>query len=452
MSAIPDVAIRGGTVVGAHGRAPLDVYISEGRVVELTPHGQDRSARETIDASGLLVLPGMVETHVHFMDPGDPDREDFPTGTKAAALAGVTTVVEHTHGWPVTDAERLDKKRLHLRDRSYVDFGLAAHVWPDKLEELPAMWHDGVTYFKAFTCETHGVPAIGADAMLELADVLARLDAPCLVHCEDDAITAANERRLRAALRADGGIVPEWRSREAELVAVQMVALIARLRAARLVVAHASSADVLELLEQERALGSQVVAESCPQYLNLREQEVIEQGAFRKFTPPARIRSDSDRDRMWSAFNTGLIHHISSDHAPATRAQKTDGSVWDVHFGLPGVDTTMPMMLSAALAGATSLERLVEAYATAPARLYGIARKGRLSPGFDADVALVDPAAEWEISDERVVSKAGWTPYAGTRVRGRVVATLLRGKVIARDGELEQERPTGLFLRGAGSR
>ena len=363
----------------------------------------------------------------------------------------MTTVVEHTHGWPVTTAARLEEKRDHLRGRSHVDFGLAAHVWPDGLENLPPLWRAGAAYFKAFTCATHGVPAVAADRLLELAESVGALGAVCLVHCEDDLMTAANERRLREAMRTDGGIVPEWRSREAELVAVGTVAVIARMRDARLVIAHASNADVLDVVALEQGRGSPLRAESCPQYLHLREDEVLTEGAFRKFTPPARIRSLDDEQAMWSAFRDGRVHVLSSDHAPATREQKQAGTIWEVHFGLPGIDTTLALMLDAALAGRVALERVVDAYATAPAQQYGLARKGRLEPGFDADMALVDPDGGWEISDDTVVSRAGWTPYAGRRVRGRVALTVLRGRVVAQEGELVQPAPHGRFLPGAGA-
>jgi allantoinase len=446
-----ELAIRGGTVVGATGRRRLDVLIDGGRIAALEPPGEAVEAAETLDARGLLVLPGMVDTHVHFMDPGDSTREDFPTGTAAAALRGVTTVVEHTHGWPVISADRLAEKRAHLRGRSHVDFGLAAHVWPDRIDDLPALWQAGVAFFKAFTCHTHGIPAIDADRLLDLAQALGAIDATCLVHCEDDLMTAANERRLRHAMRTDGGVIPEWRSREAELLAVGTVAAAARATGSRFVIAHASSAEVVDVVAQERAAGSPLVAESCPQYLHLREDEVVTEGALRKFTPPARIRSDQDEAAMWEAFARGRVHHLSSDHAPATLEQKRAGTIWEVHFGLPGIDTTSSLLLDAALRGRVSIERVVEAYATAPARLYGLAGKGRLEEGADADVVLVDPEPESELSDAAVVSRAGWTPYAGRRVRGRVVTTLLRGRRLVEDGELVPGPAEGRFVPGPGA-
>lgn len=451
MSERYDLVVRNGTVVTRSGRAPLDVCVRNGKISALAPRGGSLRASQVLDADGLFVLPGMVDTHVHFMEPGDTSREDFMTGSAAAAIRGVTSVIEHTHAWPVTSVPRLHEKLEHLRGRSWVDYGLAAHVFPNAIDAVPDLWDHGIAYFKAFTCATHGVPAITPDLMLDLAQVLARIDAPCLVHCEDDSITAANEQRLRRAGRNDGAIVPAWRSTEAETVAVATVATVAAISHARFVVAHASNGNVVDQVARAQKEGARLVAETCPQYLVLRESEVLDQGALRKFTPPARARSDADERRMWAALNAGRIHHVASDHAPATRAQK-QGDIWDVPFGLPGIDTTLGVFLDAALAGRISLERLVEAYATAPSRLYGLGGKGDIAPGFDGDLALIDPRAEWQIEDSQIVSKAGWSPYAGRRLRGRCTATVLRGEVIARDGDLCGETPGGHFLAGGGRR
>ncbi|MGH2957712.1 MAG: dihydroorotase [Solirubrobacterales bacterium] len=447
-----DLAIRGGTVVGPNRREPLDVYVDGGRITAVEAAGSELDADRVVDARECFVLPGMIDTHVHFMEPGDPTREDFATGSAAAALRGVTAVIEHTHSWPVNTAERLREKREHLRGRSHVDYALAAHVWPEHLDQLEQLWRDGIAYFKAFTCATHGIPAIPADLLIDLGESLGKLGAPCLVHCEDDLITSRNERRLREAMRTDGGVIPEWRSREAELVATGTVALVGRITGAPFIVAHASNPEVLDVLARERSAGSPVVAESCPQYMRLREDEVLTKGAFRKFTPPARIRSDEEEEAMWAAFNGGLVHHISSDHAPATAEQKRAGDIWEVHFGLPGIDTTSVLMLDAGLRGRTSLERVVEAYAERPARAYGLVRKGRIEAGSDADLVIFDPDGEHRLGAEDVVSRAGWTPYEGTDVRGSIVATFVRGHEVVAEGKLVEGEREGAFLPGAGYR
>lgn len=444
-----DLAVRGGTVVTDNGRARLDVHIAGGRIAHV---GAPRPAREEIDATGLLVMPGMVETHAHLMDPGDSSREDFPSGTAAAAANGVTTVLEHTHGHPVRTAEDLRAKREHLRGRSLVDFGLVAHGWPGMAGEAEQLWRAGVAYFKLFTCTTHGVPGHDPASLLEWFGRLARLGAPALVHCEDESLTAAAEERLRAEGRDDPRIVPEWRNRTAEEVAVAVAGLLARRTGAAIGIAHCSSPAVVELIDRERAAGARLAAEACPQYFLLREQEIDEHGPLRKFTPPARARIAADEDAMWRLLRAGRLTFLSSDHAPSTVAQKRESSIWQCHFGLPGLDTTMPLLLDAAARDRLAYEDVVRVYATAPARQYGLwPRKGALEPGADADLALVDPAATWVLRDDLVHSKAGWTPYAGREVRGRVVRTLLRGRTVAVDGEPVGDA-AGTFVAGAGAR
>ena len=444
-----DLGIRGGEVVTSSGRTRAAVYVRDGRIAQITR--DSLPARANVDATGLLVMPGMVDAHVHFMDPGDPEREDFPTGTAAAARAGVTTVVEHTHAAPVITSSDLEDKRRHLAGRARVDFALAAHAWPDRLDEIPPVWRAGAAFVKAFTCNTHGLPGFDPAHLQRLLARASECRAVCLVHCEEDSLVADAERALRVAGRADPGIVPEWRNRAAELTALAVTGLLARLTGARAVAAHVSHAEALAVVGREQGAGADLVAESCPQYLSLLEDEVREHGALRKFTPPARARSFRDLDAMWKALARGDIEFISSDHAPATREQKAGGSIWDVHFGLPGIDTTLPVLLDAAAAGRLSYERIAEAYAERPARVYGLfPAKGALRPGADADVVLVDPDERWTVRDADVLSKAGWSPFAGRTLTGRAVKTYLRGALVAEDGGIVAAPATGRWLRGAG--
>ena len=293
----------------------------------------------------------MVDTHVHLMDPGPTDREDFPTGTSAAAASGVTTIVEHTHGHPVREVADFIEKAEYLRDRSYVDFGLAAHAWPDRVDRIPDLWRAGVVFFKIFTCDTHGLPGFTPADVLSAFRTLARAGAPCLVHCEDDSITAAAEQALRESGWDDGAVLPEWRNREAELVATAATSILARATGTRATIAHVSHPGAAELITDQRRRGGDVAAEACPQYFLLREHEALDHGAFRKFTPPARARSDEDEEEMWRLLREGVLTHVSTDHAPATREQKTNGDIWSVHFGLPGLDSTFRLLLDAGLTG-----------------------------------------------------------------------------------------------------
>lgn len=439
------LAIKNVTLVDS--QQAVDVYVDDGRIVQIG--GEHRSAGEAIDGSGLRLLPGMVDSHVHLMDPGEPEREDFPSGTAAAAISGVTTVIEHTHARPVRTIADLEEKREYLADRSWVDYGLAAHAWPGMVAEVPDLWRGGISYFKLFTCDTHGVVAHDASSLSEHFGLYSRIGAPCLVHCEDNSLTAAAERHLRVESREDGAAVAEWRSPLAEEVAVAEVAFLARRTGARVGIAHCSSPAVVELVSRERSAGANLDAEGCPQYFLLRADEMNELGTMRKFTPPARAESDADEHQMWRLLRAGTLTFISSDHAPSTVAQKSKG-IWDAPFGLPGLDTTMALLVDAAVKGKLTFADLVRTYSEAPARRYGLwPRKGTIAVGSDADLVLVDPTAERILDNESVVSKAGWTPYAGRRVRGRVTATWLRGESVASEGAVVGER-RGLFLPGAG--
>lgn len=423
------------------------VAISDGRIVGLLDSSTG-NAKETIDGQGLYALPGMVDEHVHLMDPGDGSREDFPHGSAAAAVGGVTTLIEHTHGRPVLRVKDLEGKKSYLEGRSFVDYGLAAHVFPESIGQVQQLWEDGAAFFKVFTCETHGIPACSSDDLLQLFGILKRIQGRALVHSEDDAVTAGNESRLKAAGRSDNAIINEWRSSNAELIAVGTVALIARLTGANVTIAHASQPEVIRLIEREKIRGAHLSVETCPQYFELDASQSIQYGPLRKFTPPA--REQPIPEQMWEMVHAGPVDIIATDHAPSTIEQKHGDDIWGCPFGLPGIETTLPLLLNRVSEGKLTLNRLVQLYSTRPAQLLGLyPRKGSISVGADADMVLVDLEKTRTIKNEQIHSKAGWTPYDGVTVRGLPVMTVLRGKVIAREGELVCEQRQGQFVSRA---
>jgi dihydroorotase (multifunctional complex type) len=442
-----DLGIEGGTIVTSHGSTHANVYFSGERIGAVTAGRQRATA--LVDAAGLLVMPGMIDSHVHLMDPGAPEREDFPSGTAAAARSGVTTVIEHTHGWPVRTRKDFEEKAAHLADRSRVDFALAAHAWPEQVDQTLDAWRAGAAFIKVFTCTTHGVPAHGPEQLRQLFTAGAAGGAVFLAHCEDEKLTSVAERRLRASARDDGGIIAEWRNLEAEVTAVSMVGRLARETGATVVIAHASCPE--SIAAAGRVNGGPVAIETCPQYLTLMQEDAERLGALRKFTPPARATSASELDAMWEDVRDGMVDLISSDHAPSTRADKLSKNIWEADFGLPGLDTTMGILVDAAANGRISYERLVQLYSEEPARLYGLApRKGSLTIGSDADCVLVDPLRRWTVADADVLSRAGWSPFSGRELTGRAVRTYVRGRLVMADGEVLAPPGTGVLLYGSG--
>lgn len=206
-----DLEILDAEIVTSTQRFTGSVSVKDGKIAAISEYPL-KNAHQYISANGLTLVPGMIDQHVHFMDPGETEREDFIQGSMAAAAGGVTTVVEHTHGYPVRDVKTFNEKVEHLSNRSLVDFGLTAHVFPEDIGKLKPLWDSGIMMFKIFTCATHGIPTMNNDQLYRVFEEISSFNGTCLVHCEDDSITEGNEIRLKEDGRIDNGIISEWRS------------------------------------------------------------------------------------------------------------------------------------------------------------------------------------------------------------------------------------------------
>ena len=446
-----DLVIRGAIIVSPHDQIQGDLLVAEGRVAGIVAPGTG-SGQQMVDATGLYLLPGAVDPHVHLQDPGLTHQEDFMSGTGAAAVGGVTTVVEHHRSIPfVMNVDILKDKAAYLADRGLIDYALFGGIEPDNIDQIRPMWEAGAAAFKIFTCTVHGVTPVLPDTMLEAFRELAVLDAPCLIHAEDEMILNANAARLKAEGRQDFGVIREWRTREAEYVAASTTALLARVTGARIILAHASHPPVLDIINRERAAGAKIWVESCPQYFYLTEDEIDERGPWTKFTPPARDAASGVE--MWARLEAGDIDMIVADHAPSTQKEKSKGldNIWDAPFGIPGVETVYPMMLTGVNEGKTTLQRLVATRSQIPAQVYGLwPRKGNLNIGADADFILVDMEAEKVLTNDDIAAKCGWTPYEGRKIKGSVVKTFVRGHLVAEGGKPVAEPGWGEYLPGPG--
>ena len=427
----------------------MDILVEDGKIKALLTPGTEASADEVIDAGGRYVMPGCVDGHTHMMDPGYTDREEFDTGTMAAAVGGITTVVDHHRTLPaVYSVGPLLEKIDYLTPKACVDFGLKGGISPDNVNELEAMWNAGITGFKTFTCNLHGVKAMHTAFLMESFTEVARMGGTVLVHCEDDGICQYNEEMLKAAGRTDYHSQWEWRSKLAEYVAVQNVISIAKATGCRTIIAHVSQPALLDQLRDAREEGYEIYAESCPHYFNLTVEDLEQLGPWAKFTPP--MNTAEMQEELWKRFDLGLVTTIGSDHCPYPKEQKQPGekNIWDAPNGIPGIETSLRLMLNGAACGKTTINRVVECMCENPAKVYGLyPKKGHLNPGADADMVIVDLQREKMVRNDEIVSKCGWSPFDGRVLKGVPEMVFVRGKMVAKDGKFTGQAGYGQFVK-----
>ncbi|MFQ5896290.1 MAG: dihydroorotase family protein, partial [Nitrospinota bacterium] len=432
-----DLLIADAQVVTPQVSYPAHIYIQGGKILAISRE-RDLPADRVIDAAGRPVLPGAVDEHVHMMDPGYTDREDWTTGTQAAARGGVTTVIDHHRSKPqVFNRKLLEEKTEYARRRSVVDFGQLGGLDPENLEHLRPMWEGGALGFKGFLCELHGARELSEGVLLDILEEVAGFGGTVMLHCESDTILKKAKERVEAEGRKDYLSFAALRRPEAEVVATEDVIHLAELTGCRVLVAHVSQPRLLRHIRQARAHRRvPIYAESCPQYFYLDTGHLKEKGPFVKFTPP--VREPETRQGMRKALAEGLVDTIGTDHCPYPRAAKEKG-LGDIHqapFGIPGIETTLRLMLNAVNEGWLTLNQLVQMMCETPARTFNIyPQKGALLPGSDADLVIVDLDRQETISDSAIVSKCGWSPYDGWRLKGGPVLTMVRGEVVAEEGK-----------------
>ncbi len=446
------IRISNGIIVNSAVSYPGDLLIRDGRIEAILAPGAEAAADEVIDAAGKYVIPGGVDEHTHMMDPGFTEREEFETGTAAAACGGITTVIDHHRTIPaVYGPEELKAKIDYLSSKAVVDFGLKGGISPDNTDQLEAMWKLGITGFKTFTCNLHGVRAMYPGFLYRALREVKRFGGNALIHCEDDSICQMNEELLKAAGRTDYASQLEWRSALAEEIAVKAVIAVAREAGAHVRIAHVSQAKLLRRIHEAYEDGVPVYAETCPHYLYLTGEDVKRLGPWGKFTPPP--RDEENLKEMWKLFNLGYVATIGSDHCPYPAGDKLPGerNIWDAPNGIPGVETSMRIMLNAVNEGKTTLNRVVAAMCETPARMEGLyPRKGILQPGADADVVIVNMDQEEKIENASVVSKCKWSPYNGRVLKGVPETVLVRGNIVADHGRVVGKPGDGRFVARTG--
>ncbi|MHB8758256.1 MAG: dihydropyrimidinase [Bacillota bacterium] len=459
-----DVVIRDGTVVSPFGSRRADVGVRNGRVAAVSADGLIKPgqfsmdgpvAADVIDARGKLVFPGLIDVHTHFgLTSGDmATSDDFYSGTVAAACGGVTTVIDFATPVPGGAVAEALADRIREASRAVVDYGFhGVLIEPVSVGEVPGLVRLGVTSFKLYLAyKARGLMA--DDATLAGALEAVRGSGGLVgVHAEDEAMVAAAAVELTKAGNTAMPFFAAARPAEAERAAIARACRLAERAGAALYIFHLSTAAGLEEIRQARLRGLQVWAETCPTYLTFTDEVYARPDGY-KFAMNPPLRKPADVDALWAGLAEGQIQTVASDHCPFPLAAKARGaaSFADVPAGVGGTELILTVLLSEGVAkGRLSPERLVQVTAANPAALFGLyAEKGRLGPGADADLVIVDPDAEWTVAPAELHSQGDYTPYEGLKARGRVVVTMARGRVVYRDGSFVGEAGAGHYVSRA---
>ena len=428
-----DLLLKGGTVVLPGRTVQADVGVNAGRITAIGALAGD--GEEVVDCAGLHVLPGVIDTQVHFREPGATHKEDLGTGTAGAVAGGVTTVFEMPNTNPLTtSAEMLEDKFDRAAGRAWSDFAFFVGGTGENAAALRELErHPGCSGVKVFMGSSTGNLLVPDDEHLE--SILASGRRRVAVHAEDE-----YRLRERFALVESGAPVlmhPEWRDVETAVNATRRVLRLSAKTGRPVHVLHITTRDEMAMLAEHKRLAS---VEVTPQHLSLSAPECYERlGTRAQMNPP--VRDESHRLGLWRALEAGVVDIIGSDHAPHTLEEKAEPYPKSPS-GMTGVQTLVPIMLDHVNAGRLTLERFVDLVCSGPQRLYGIVGKGRIAPGYDADFTVVDLQASRRIEDRWIRSRVGWTPFDGRDVTGWPMATIVRGRIVMRDDELLGE-PAG---------
>jgi len=420
-----DLILKNGTVWTVGGPIAASVGVTGGKIVAI---GVDGDAGETIDCTGLDVLPGVIDSQVHFREPGLEPKEDLESGSRAAVLGGVTAVFEMPNTKPNTDsAEAIADKLARAKDRMWCDHAFyvgATAANADHLRELEML--PGTAGVKIFMGASTGDLLVAEDE--PLARVLASGSRRVAIHAEDE---PRMQERAGLRIAGDPSSHPVWRDDESALLATTRILRLARAAGRRIHILHITTPAELALIAQNKDIAT---CEVTPQHLTLAGEEVYKRlGTFAQMNPP--IRSGAHRDGLWTYLRQGVPDVLGSDHAPHLREEKAKPYPASPS-GMPGVQTLLPLMLNHVAEGRLTLQHLIELTSAGPQRVFGLRGKGRIALGYDADFSIVDLKARWTIEENWLASKCGWSPFTGMAITGKPIGTIIRGHRVMWDGAL----------------
>ncbi len=421
-----DLVVKGGTLVNHDGVGRCDIGVRGGKIAEIGDLAR-AAGGEIVDAAGLHILPGVIDSQVHFREPGFAPKEDLESGSRAAVLGGVTAVFDMPNTEPpTTSAARLADKVKRATHRMHCDFAFWIGGTHENATDIPELERlPGTAGIKVFMGSSTGSLLVADDK--GVAAILAKTRRRAAFHSEDE---GRLETRKGLRVAGDPASHPIWRDEEAALLSTQRLVRIARESHAVIHILHVSTAEEIDLLAAHKDIAS---LEATPQHLTFSAEDYALLGTRLQMNPPVRV--ERHRARIWYGLEQGIVDVLGSDHAPHTLAEKAKPYPQSPS-GMPGVQTLVPVMLDYVHAGRLSLQHFVDLTSAGPARLFGIAGKGRIAVGYDADLTLVDLKRRETITDSWIASRCGWTPFAGRTVTGWPVGTMIRGRRVMWEGEI----------------
>jgi dihydroorotase len=427
-----DTVLKTGNVFFEGRFVDADIGIERGKIVKVSKG--ELAGEKEIRLNGKIVLPGIIDSHVHFRTPGGEHKEDWKTGSKAAVAGGVTTVLDMPNNNPATITNYLlEQKRETAKRDSLANFGFYLGATSNNETEVRSA--SNIAGVKVFMGSSTGNLLMDSKEDLEKEfSLLSSIGKLGVLHAEDEQTIKKNSEKFKG--ENDPEIHAKVRGKECAVSAVETALEMQGRLGNRAHFLHVSTKEELELIRKAKQEGRDVSCEACPHHLFLTEKEFKEKGNLVKTNPP--LRSKDDKMALWNAIEFGLIDTIGSDHAPHLKQEK-EMDYWNAPSGIPGVETMLPLLLNAVNENKLSLQRLVRLCCRNPAKIFGIREKGKIEEGFDADLVVIDLKKEHTIRDEKVFSKCGWSPFNGKRVKGSVEKTFVRGKMVFSEGEILEE-------------
>ncbi len=422
------------------------IAIEDSKIQKIGKETQMPNADQKTDLHNLLVLPGLIDEHVHLRDEGRAYKEDFASGTAAAAAGGFTTVLDMPNNDPVTMSVQTLQNRMRVAQRKLlVNVGFYSE-FPQKLDEAPDIIAEGAVGFKLFMGNQIGGLNIDDDqALIDGFKEVARLKVPLAVHAEDRAMLAANEEKLKQAKKSGTADFLRAHTEAVELTAIQRLLKVSEQTDVRLHFCHVSTKEGLNAIGEAKKSGRKVTCEVTPNHLMLSTDDLKRYGPMAIMAPP--LRSKTHVDALWKGIEDGSVDAVGSDHAPHAQSEKSASNVWDVKVGVPGLETTLPIMLTQIKKNKLTIVQAVHLLAERPAEIFGLNDRGRLEQGKNADLTIVDFNRQFKIDASKFKSKARFSPYDGWDVQGKAVKTIVNGQLVFDEGEIVAKGGCGLIVR-----